>query len=820
MNDNDRSSISAMGKCFIPSRYLSQHPEYFKIGSLVLLSRSSSLDDHDHDRGVGVSLELAKEPPAQICLCVVWPVAENPQMKNSLEHQEENLDEERLASVWYDGSITLNQSSCCSSSQWSQSLPLRVKGLNNQDRGGDTCGSSRSNLMMSKPHALSVYAVVPERIQLSVLWLTEIIIEQHEPLAALDLDLEEEEEEEEEESSPTRPLKPLFVHQRLKAALVRKYISLGSTIRTTTLTNGRRRRRMDDDSQHKRECREYHVTQISPEGTRSTRLFPTFYYIGPDTTIMISSSSSVAKEEEEDQPLPKTTLHKTSKPGKMMIAGYRHERSEIQDFITASVEYQDILRAFPALRLPRGLLIYGPSGVGKTQLIREICNELRVSSSSPRVSVTWTSASSVRSAPCPEAALVALFRGTTKTRVVVGTRSRSSPPPIRILVIDQLQLLCARRESSHSGSDENQSQTRIVAQLLTLLDGLMMMSPVQVIGICGESLETFDPALRRTGRFDRELEIKLPDVLTRREILARYHYLAPTTTTGPGGDSTHVAPTTERPPPQVNLLDQVARVSTGYSGSDLMSLCREARLIWLDRRRNQLLCHHRLFYRHWYVLFPLVIRSCLFQSFTRSLEEDHHHSAPPGLREYLLAMANTGASVLRSTASSSSASSSASSKVTWKDIGGHEEAKRVFQKSIEWPVAYAATFARLNLQPLSGILLYGPPGNSKTTFVKAAAEASGASFFSLCPADLYSPYFVRVFCHHLLTNKLTSSRTHISIGRSRGDDSKNLSTCSTCFASDCVFRRTRYTGDETRKWWRRGRVFFANGAPDSVYVTQ
>ncbi|KAJ1675752.1 hypothetical protein EV182_000650 [Spiromyces aspiralis] len=209
------------------------------------------------------------------------------------------------------------------------------------------------------------------------------------------------------------------------------------------------------------------------------------------------------------------------------------------------------------------------------------------------------------------------------------------------------------------------------------MDGLEARGRLIVIGATNRP-NALDPALRRPGRFDREIHIEIPDVDARRAILSHYASRLPL--------SDEVS------------IDTIARITNGYVGADLAALCRTAATFTVQRRLRA----------------PSMTSLVTMQDFFDAMK-----TVPPSVRRgYTVNVAET----------------------KWSDIGGMDHVKKKLIQVIEWPIMYGDTIKRLGLRPARGILLYGPPGCSKTTLVKVVATQSNASFFSINGAALYSSY--------------------------------------------------------------------------------
>ena len=345
------------------------------------------------------------------------------------------------------------------------------------------------------------------------------------------------------------------------------------------------------------------------------------------------------------------------------IGGLSEEIKKIREMVEIPLKHPEIFERL-GIEAPKGVLLHGPPGTGKTLLAKAVASE--------------TEANFIL-LNGPE--IMSKFYGESekKIRDIFENAEKNAPS---IIFIDELDAIAPKREDV-SGEVER----RVVSQLLTMMDGLKSRGKVVVIGATNRP-NSIDSALRRPGRFDREIEINVPSKEGRLSIL-KIH--------------TRGMPLTK----DVKLED-LAAVTHGFVGADLEALAKEAAMVVLRGLLPQMkLDEEEKIPQH--LLDKLKIHS---SDFTEALKVVR----PSAMREVLVETPN----------------------VNWDDVGGLEEVKRELREAVEWPIKYQANFKKLGIRPSKGILLYGPPGTGKTLLAKAVAKESEANFIQVKGPSLLS----------------------------------------------------------------------------------
>lgn len=348
------------------------------------------------------------------------------------------------------------------------------------------------------------------------------------------------------------------------------------------------------------------------------------------------------------------------------IGGLGREIRRIREMIELPLKYPQVFERL-GIDPPKGVLLHGPPGCGKTLIARAVANETDAF---------------FRTISGPE--IMDKFYGQSEAnlRKIFDEATAKAPS---IIFLDEIDAIAPKREEM---GGEKQVEKRVVAQLLALLDGLSSRGQVIVIGATNIP-NVLDPALRRPGRFDREIEIGIPDMNGRLAILDVH---------------TRGMPLSE----DVDL-NRLAEITHGFVGADLEALCREAAMATLRKIFPRI--DFELEEIPYETLTKLQVSMDDFREALREVE-------PSAIREVFTEVPD----------------------VKWSDVGGLEEVKRVLKETIEWPLKYNDLFKYAGTTPSKGILLYGPPGSGKTLLAKAVASESEVNFISVKGPELMSKW--------------------------------------------------------------------------------
>jgi transitional endoplasmic reticulum ATPase len=347
------------------------------------------------------------------------------------------------------------------------------------------------------------------------------------------------------------------------------------------------------------------------------------------------------------------------------VGGMSETIRQLREMVELPLRYPELFTRL-GVDPPKGVLLHGPPGTGKTRLAQAVANE---------------SDANFFTINGPEIVGSGYGESERALREVFEDAGKSSPS---IIFIDEIDSIAPKRSQVHG-----ETEKRLVAQLLTLMDGLSNRANVVVIAATNRP-DAIDEALRRPGRFDREIIIGVPDEAGRREILGIH------TRGMPLADGVD--------------LKELARTTHGFVGADIAALAREAAIEAVRRIMPQLDLEAR-------TIPPEVLENLTVtrEDFVEALRRVQ----PSAMREVMVQTPDVG----------------------WADIGGLDDAQRRLQEGIELPLRSPEAFHRLGIRPAKGFLLYGPPGTGKTLLAKAVARESEANFISIKSSDLLSKWY-------------------------------------------------------------------------------
>ena len=345
------------------------------------------------------------------------------------------------------------------------------------------------------------------------------------------------------------------------------------------------------------------------------------------------------------------------------IGGLKEELEKVKEMIQLPIKHPKIFDRL-GIDPPKGVLLHGPPGTGKTLIAKAVANE---------------SGANFYTINGPE--IMSKFYGQSEEnlRKIFEEAEKNAPS---IIFIDEIDAIAPKRSEVHG-----EVERRVVSQLLTLMDGLKGRGKLIVIGATNIP-DAIDPALRRPGRFDREIRIDAPDRNGRKEILQIH--------------------TRGMPMEKEVNLDDLADFTYGYVGADLAALARESAMNALRRYLPEIDLEKPI---PTDVLEKMEVTMEDFKNAHRGIE-------PSAMREFLIEIP----------------------KVSWDDVGGLESAKQQLIEAVEWPLTKPEAFKRLGITPPRGILLYGPPGTGKTLLAKAVASESKANFISIKGPEVMSKW--------------------------------------------------------------------------------
>ncbi|GAB6880222.1 CDC48 family AAA ATPase [Halorubrum gandharaense] len=346
------------------------------------------------------------------------------------------------------------------------------------------------------------------------------------------------------------------------------------------------------------------------------------------------------------------------------IGGLDNELEQVREMIELPMRHPELFKRL-GIDPPKGVLLHGPPGTGKTLIAKAVANEIDAS---------------FHTISGPEIMSKYYGESEEQLRDVFEEASEEAPS---IIFMDELDSIAPKREEA--GGDV---ERRVVAQLLSLMDGLEERGEVVVIGATNR-VDAIDPALRRGGRFDREIEVGVPDRDGRKEILQVH--------------------TRNMPLVDGIDLDEYAENTHGFVGADLESLAKESAMHALRRIRPQLDLESDEIDAD--VLNSIQVTENDFKEAIKGIE-------PSALREVFVEVPD----------------------VTWEDVGGLEGTKERLRETIQWPLEYPEVFEELDMEAAKGVLMYGPPGTGKTLLAKAVANESDSNFISIKGPELLNKF--------------------------------------------------------------------------------
>eukprot|EP00210_Caulerpa_lentillifera_P008187 g7817.t1 len=390
---------------------------------------------------------------------------------------------------------------------------------------------------------------------------------------------------------------------------------------------------------------EFKVVETDPEE---------YCIVAPDTAIFC-----------EGEPIKREDEERLDDVGYEDVGGLRKQMAQIRELVELPLRHPQLFKTI-GVKPPKGILLYGPPGSGKTLIARAVANE------------TGAFFFLING---PEIMSKLAGESESNLRKAFEKAEENSPS---IIFIDEIDSIAPKREKTHG-----EVERRIVSQLLTLMDGLKSRAHVIVIGATNRP-NSIDPALRRFGRFDREIDIGVPDDIGRLEVM-RIH-----TKNMKLDDDVD--------------LEAVAGQTHGYVGADLAALCTEAALQCIREKMDVIDLEDEAIDAE--ILNAMAVTQ---EHFKTALG----HSNPSALRETVVEVPN----------------------VSWEDIGGLENVKRELQEIVQYPVEHPEKYEKFGMAPSKGVLFYGPPGCGKTLLAKAIANECQANFVSVKGPELLTMWF-------------------------------------------------------------------------------
>lgn len=381
----------------------------------------------------------------------------------------------------------------------------------------------------------------------------------------------------------------------------------------------------------------------------------------PSQGVVITENTEISYNPEPQHLKEEKTLEVTYED----IGGLHDEVTKVREMVELPLKHPELFERL-GIDPPKGVLLYGPPGTGKTLLAKAVANETQANF----ILING-----------PE--IMSKYYGQSEQNLRKKFEEAEKNAP-SIVFIDEIDAIAIKREESHG-----EVERRVVAQLLALMDGLKSRGKVVVIA-ASNIPNSLDPALRRPGRFDREIEIGVPDKNARTNIL-KIH-------------------TRNMPLAKDVNLDDIADFSHGFVGADLYALSKEAAMNVLRRLLPEINTKDSDKIPN-DILEKMVVDA-------NDFKEARKVVPPSAMREVMVELPS----------------------VKWEDIGGLQDLKQELLEAVEWPLQHPEAFTRLGVTPPKGILIYGPPGTGKTLLAKAVAHESNANFISVKGPELLSKW--------------------------------------------------------------------------------
>ena len=388
----------------------------------------------------------------------------------------------------------------------------------------------------------------------------------------------------------------------------------------------------------------------------------------PSGTVVITDSTEVEISEQPAEQIGGERSHSAEGESPSVtyedIGGLDEELEQVREMIELPMRHPELFKQL-GIEPPKGVLLHGPPGTGKTLMAKAVANE---------IDAYFTNISG------PEIMSKYYGESEEQLREVFEEAQENAPA---IIFVDELDSIAPKR-----GETSGDVERRVVAQLLSLMDGLDERGDVVVIGATNR-VDAIDPALRRGGRFDREIEIGVPDKEGRLEIMQVHTRGMPLT------DSID--------------LEQYAEGTHGFVGADLESLAKEAAMNALRRIRPELDLESDEIDAE--TLEAMRVTETDFKQALKGV-------TPSAMREVFVEVPD----------------------VTWEDVGGLMDTKERLRETIQWPLEYPQVFEQMDMEAARGVLLFGPPGTGKTLLAKAIANEAESNFISIKGPELLNKY--------------------------------------------------------------------------------